>query len=1313
MLLRSLHLNMSFVSQIMEPTVKSTDRELSPLKQALVLIEHLERELSAARTLASEPIAIVGMGCRLPGGVSSPESYWRLLCDGIDTVGPIPEDRLPTDSVYDPNRELPGKIYTRSGSFIGDVSGFDAEFFGISPREAHSLDPQHRLLLEVVWETLEHSGIPPASLRNSSTGVFVGIGQNDYAQRQLNGGQLERITRFDGTGNGFCFASGRLSHSLGLHGPSISIDCACSSSLVAVHLACQSLRLRECDLALAGGVQLILSAEVTTFLCRTGALATDGRCKAFDADADGFGRGEGCGLVALKRLSDAVASGDFVWATIRGNAVNHDGPSSGLTVPNTTAQIELLRRALDCGGLKPESVSYIEAHGTGTQLGDPIEIEALAAVYGHNRTEKNPIWVASAKTNHGHLEAAAGIAGLIKTVLSLHHRKLPPHLHFKKPNPHIPWDVLPFRIPTALTEWTADRPRIAGISAFGFSGTNVHILIEEAPTYPEPVTRTNRPSLLALSARTSTAVRELAARYTAHLEQNPELDIADICRTAALGRNHFPHRVAVITDSGSSVCDQLHAIAEGELPSQTWIGHIETDKLAREHTHAADTLESAAAAYVNGREVDWKRWLSKPDGRPVVLPSYPFQRKRYWIESQKLAWQTDIPAMPACSSDSEADQLYEIVWEKAKKAHTDRKRQLLPANKGSLLEYSAAPVAPAFGRKDKYSREKDSSVRTWVVVCDEQNIGDLIASELRRQGQSCICIRRNSDTALTGCVGTSSISGKQFSDTLREAVKAPAGCVGFIYCASANSLVSTPASPDTDCIPALQLFQRLRQYNFPQPPRVWLVTQACQYVNGRIREECLPQSMLWGLGRSIALEWPDLWGGLHDLSEHTDETEINGLVCQLLNPNWEQVAWRNGEPWIPKLRRKAGSVRSTRFTLRSDGAYLITGGSGTLGLLVGQWLAERGAGLVVLTGRGEPNAKARALAEKFALSGVTFWIRRSDCTDLKATTNLVKEIQTSGFALRGVFHIAGTGGIRDSIDLDRVDFDNVCRAKLEGAKNLHEATRDQDLDCFVLFSSIASVWGSKRQAHYCAANHFLDAFASWRSSQHLPSISINWGPWLGSSLVNSDTQQVLEKMGILPFSPDDALRALESAIAETNIPQMVAARVDWSCFAPLLSTFPRFEFFQQVIENELKPVCPIPMPTRLNSVDGKMRREQLYDRVASILAELLGYEADRLPDAKTGFFELGVDSVMAVDFYRRLEREFQRALPATIAFDHPNLVSLIDFLEQALFDSAETLDTIPKRTDLKGTDSTLEEQSFAHLVEERLSQLESLLTRNA
>ncbi len=448
--------------------------ELSQSQRILLALKEAKLKIESYERAKSEPIAIIGMGCRFPGGADTPEKYWEFLRNGQSGIREIPKDRWDMEKLYDPNPDAPGKIYIRHGGFLDNTDQFDPAFFRISPREAESLDPQQRLLLEVSYEALCHAGIDPGQLIGSQTGVFVGVGQSDYSRFQLNCGDLSRINAYDGTGNLFCFVSGRLSYTLGLNGPNLTLDTACSSSLVAIHLACQSLRSRECDMALTGGVHLVFSPEITVFLCRTHVLSPDGLCRTFDSSANGFGRGEGCGMIVLKRLSDAISHNDNILAVIRGSAINHDGASSGLTVPNELAQEDLIRRALSNAKAEPSQIGYIEAHGTGTSLGDPIELGALASVF-----KEHPIVIGSVKTNFGHLEAAAGVAGLMKTVLMLQHREIPPHLHFNEPTPRFDWNRYPYQVPTKIISWESSR--MAGVSSFGMSGTNAHIILEESP----------------------------------------------------------------------------------------------------------------------------------------------------------------------------------------------------------------------------------------------------------------------------------------------------------------------------------------------------------------------------------------------------------------------------------------------------------------------------------------------------------------------------------------------------------------------------------------------------------------------------------------------------------------------------------------------------------------------------------------------------------------------------------------------------------------------------------------------------------------
>lgn len=527
----------------------------------------MRAKLSIAEQGQKEPIAIIGMGCRFPGGISNPETLWQVLKDGVDAISEVPPDRWDMDRYYDPDINRPGKISSRFGGFLGPVDEFDAQFFGISPREAVGMDPQQRLVLEVAWEALEYSAIAPAKLMESATGVFIGVGTHDYCLLQTKQNDLSHIDAYTTTGSvSHSVIPGRLAYLLGFRGPAVAVDTACSSSLVAVHLACQSLRNRDSDIALAGGVGVILDPSNSISLSKSGLLAADGHCKAFDAAADGFVRSEGCGIVVLKRLSDALSHNDNIMALIKGSAINQDGRSNGMTAPNGPSQVAVIRAALENANIEPSRVGYIEAHGTGTSLGDPIEIQALGEVYGRDRAGEDFPYVGSVKTNLGHMEAAAGVGGLIKAVLALQHREIPPNLHFKRANPHIPWDKYPFKIPVTGIAWeTSDQPRVAGVSSFGFSGTNVHVLLEQADEADKRTGEARHShNLLCLSAKTATALAKLSSEYSSFLSRNPDVELADLCSTANAGRSHLFQRIAVPASSVSQAVERLGRFAQGE-----------------------------------------------------------------------------------------------------------------------------------------------------------------------------------------------------------------------------------------------------------------------------------------------------------------------------------------------------------------------------------------------------------------------------------------------------------------------------------------------------------------------------------------------------------------------------------------------------------------------------------------------------------------------------------------------------------------------------------------------------------------------------
>lgn len=543
--------------------------KMSPLQRAIFALKETQNRLDALEKQQSQPIAIVGMACRFPGDANDPRSYWELLRNGIDAISETPLDRWDVDAFYDPDANAPGKMNTRWGGFLRNIDEFDNHFFSISDREAMRIDPQHRMLLELTWEAIEDSGLRPSSLRGARAGVFIGISHSEYGMMLST--DLAQTDAYVSTGTADCMAAGRIAYAFDFRGPSIAVDTACSSSLVAIHFACQSLRNRESDIALAGGANLLLSPMATINLTKAGFSTPDGRVRAFDASAAGYVRGEGAGVIVLKPLDAAIRDGDPIYAVIRGSAVNQNGFSNGLTAPSRQAQERILRQSYAVAERSPAQVQYVETQGTGTRLGDAIEASALGQVLRQDREPGSRCAIGSVKTNLGHLESASGVASIIKVAMAMQHGELPASLHFKTPNPDIPFDELPLRVQDRLEPWPAsEQARLAGVSAFGFGGSNAHVVLEEAPAAKPRDKGTASDSsaqLLLISARTDNALRQLADKYTDFLKSDSS-SWRDICYTAAARRDHHDCRVAILASSPSAAADAIRTLAEtGQSPA--------------------------------------------------------------------------------------------------------------------------------------------------------------------------------------------------------------------------------------------------------------------------------------------------------------------------------------------------------------------------------------------------------------------------------------------------------------------------------------------------------------------------------------------------------------------------------------------------------------------------------------------------------------------------------------------------------------------------------------------------------------------------
>lgn len=1174
---------------------------------------------------SEESIAIISLGCRIPGGVQNPDAFWALLKNGVDAISEIPGNRWDIDRFYDADPETPGTIQTRYGGFIDGIEQFDPGFFGISPREAQHLDPQQRLLLEVAWELLERAGIPPSSLEGSQTGVFIGISTNDYLQRLSN--IPESIDAYLGTGNALSVAANRLSFFLGLEGPSLAIDTACSSSLVAIHQACQSLRGGETDLVISGGVNLLLDPTVSINHSRARMLAPDGRCKAFAAEADGFVRSEGCGLILLKRLADAERDGDRIMAVIRGSAVNQDGRTSGLTVPNGPAQERVIRQALKRAGLTPAQIDYVEAHGTGTALGDPIEAGALEAVFGADHHDR-PLLIGSVKTNIGHLESAAGVAGLQKAVLSLSKARIPANLHSANPNQNIDWPHTGIRLPNGNEVWPeAGRARRAGVSSFGFGGTNAHVIVEQAP---EPAPR-QIPQFshyfLPVSAKSRHMLRILVRELLLALEQSEE-PLADLCFTASCGRDHFTHRLALLGGNAAEMIAALknwledrpdgNAIDFGRsvVPRHTTAGTPEAASAA------TDIWRQLAQSYASGESPDWKSLYAGLPLRRVDLPGHPFDRQRYWVKA-------------ATERSTATPASYSVRWE-----------QLSPTTNEALNPNGH-----------------------WLILADKSGFGQALASELEARGKAA-GVRCTLVFKAPYPDGRSLVSGD--GAALSGLLEELGPLEGLVHLWSLDgpeskemsfeSLMDGTGSGIASLVPVTRaLLSR------PAPPRLWLVTRDAIAAAPNDRLEGLSHAPIWGFGRSIALEAPRIWGGLLDLPRTIDLTRTAAQVASVVADSAAEAetAIRGGNILVPRLH-PGKTVSQHPGIIRRDASYLVTGGFGSLGRAISLWLAKQGAGRLLLISRQGANAQsARDHVRALKDHGVTVDVAAIDIADQSALSAQLAEWSHTGPALKGVAHCAGTGEQRALSQLNWPKCAAVLAGKSGGAWALHGATTGQELDFFLVCGSIAGLWGGQRQASYAAANSFLDGFAAFRRARGLTCTSLDLGPVTGTELVNEETGQELRRMGLEPFPVERLLENLPGILGSDE-PQTVLVAADWARFAELYKSKRPTALFDPVLVGETHmPTQPTtgsaPRDNARNRklVPGQSPSEWLTESLCGVLQ----LPPDRVT-RDTPLSLLGLDSLLAMEVRGLIERELGITIGLSDLLGSHSLNDLADRLER-------------------------------------------------
>ncbi|RUT04204.1 hypothetical protein DSM106972_044320 [Dulcicalothrix desertica PCC 7102] len=1579
-----------------------------------------------------EAIAIVGIGCRFPGA-KNPQAFWQLLCNGIDAISEVPASRWNIEAFYDPDPTKAGKMNTRWGGFLEQLEQFDSQFFGIAPREALSMDPQQRLLLEVTWEALEDAALIPESLSGSPTGVFVGISNYDYYEHLIR--SSVDLDAYAIIGNNNCIAANRISYLFNFTGPSIAVDTACSSSLVAVHLACQSIWNRESSLAIASGVNIVLSPWVTASFSQGGFMAADGRCKTFDAGADGYVRSEGAGVVVLKPLSQAVADGNLIYAVIRGSAVNQDGHSNGLTAPNPQAQQAVLREAYRQANVSPSQIQYIEAHGTGTSLGDPMEMKALTKVLSVNRKDGSYCAVGSVKTNIGHLEAAAGIAGLIKVALSLKHRKIPPSLHFLKSNPYIPFDKICLRVQQKLEAWPeSDFPALAGVSSFGYGGTNAHIVLEEAPLELENSKAKNqnqelieRPlHLLALSAKSENALRSLAKSYEEFLIHSTA-SVADVCFATNTGRTHFESRLAVVADSNIQLRERLLAFADGRETTgivsglvnankhpevaflftgqgsqyvdmgrqlyesqpifrqtldlcdmvlrpylgtsllgilypktqssdskldetaytqpalfaieyalvqlwQSWgikpdvvLGHsvgeyvaacvagvfsledalkliayrgkliqelpptgemvavmassnlihsliagygqqvaiaafngpsstvisgstpairaicellsdkeIKFKKLDVSHAfhsplmqpmladfevianqvtynqpkiplisnvtgqRADDTictpeywlnhilqpvrfvdsitclnqlgykiyleigskpillgmarqclledvgvwlpslrspqtdwqqiLESLGVLYINGVSVDWKGFEKDYTHQKVALPTYPFERQRYWLPetavneslSKKEVNQTSIINLLHQGDIQKLTERLAAEFDESRRR--DLPQLLSVLVKCHQQEINSTLIKDWFYKvewqlKQRYQNKHSNYVReigTWLILCDEGNLGTSLAQTLQQQGNNCLLVypgefyqRLNTNWS----VNPSHL--EDFERLLHEAlIPNQQPLQGVIHLWSLNvtptqevTLSGLEQAQKGICGSILHLVQALLKCN--KSPALWIVTR------GAIAIDSTPpnvvQAPVWGVGGVIALEHSELWGGMLDLAPEPYDDEAVEILAEIADSQGEDhIALRSRRRYVARVVPKNIDLTNPTTSLvanKKDVTYLITGGLGALGLKIAEWMVEQGATHLVLIGRSGASTQAQQAIAKMEQTGVRVLVAQADVCKQSNLVKVLQEIKAAMPPLGGIVHAAGVVGYQPITSMKWSDFESVTRPKLLGGWNLHQLTRDIELDFFVSLSSIASVWGSKGQAHYAAANYFLDTLADYRQCLGLPSLSVNWGPWAEVGMAVGKAEQFLSRLGIKAMQPNLALTALEIAIKGASA-RATIVDVDWRVFKDIYEVRGKRALLEKIavtavtIEENIEvndkrksflcewkkidQLLEVSQSKFLQHKDEFFQRLQetpinerqtlLATHIRSQVAKVLGFSSTEQVDLHQHLNNMGLDSLVAIELRNWVQACFDVEIPVVKFMENLNIIDIAIYINEQITKIKSTLE---------------------------------------
>lgn len=1218
---------------------------------------------------SDDRIAIIGMACKLPGA-NDPDQFWANLQAGLSSITDFIGDRKKDIDILIPE-EVRSRARYFKGGYLDEVDKFDAGFFNISPREAALIEPIQRLFLQVAMEALEDSGYGGQRLYGSKTGVFVGRDHTNESYYKKMIGENDPLVKI---GSWTGLLSSRLSYFMNFRGPSLVIDTACSSGLVSVHQACMSLRAGECNTAIAGGVNLFSMPLVSPEMA--GLESPDGVLRAFDAAANGTVWGEGIVAVVLKPLRQAMADGDQIHAVIKGSAINNDGASNGITAPSALAQEEVIVEALKQAKVHPETIGYIEAHGTATSIGDPIEIKGITNAYRHFTDQRRFCAIGSVKSGIGHTVGASGIASLVKVVMALKHHGIPASLNYTVPNPHINFDESPVYVNTEYREWPAvSGPRRAAVSSFGFSGTNAHMIVEEAPAQPVSDEEVTSPVMVTLSARSQEALRHLIQRYRTALDGKAELNLNDLAFTANTGRGHYGCRLAVIVNSyadfqetvmrlagmedlarvqenGVYYGEHKIVISQNKTGARGTLTEGERRELSRTATSLAEVLRHARGRaaepvlaglcdlYIQGATIDWNALYAGQARRRIGLPVYPFERKRIWVDVDPRRFSGNGPGAGNGGTSPSADG-GGAPQSGTVPVHAD------PAANPEFCQVRWIPGG---------SVERAAEPGNILIFADETGLSGELRSHYETAARTVFEVRYGDAYAQTDSTRFT-ITGSE-DDYIRLLTELKDQRLTHIF--HLATITGDEEVRDLDRMAAMQrrglysiyfLSKAVLKVKYKNELQLLLISQYGYAVTGdeaRVRPE---QAAFYGIGKGLSLELPFIKCRAIDLDEGTTAGELI-TEMEMQEPVYN-VALRGGRKYIQELvPLSAEELDRREISLSSDGVYLITGGTGGIGMEYAKYLAKQQSVRIALTSRSGLPAREewetilrnpadrrgetlRMIREIEDAGSVVRWYC-ADVADQAQMQTVIQEIRKEFGRINGVFHAAGLllSGVLATKPVE--DFDRVVRTKLQGTWVLDQLTREDRPDFFIICSSIAAYLNAVGLGDYTAANLYLNSYAEERTREGLPTLALCWPHWLETGLaLNMDLDHRNLVFESLRTADGHAYFA---ALTGCGLPHVIPARLNPRWIHRFERAFtirlaPAFEALTAEVEaeEEVAGTAVAEVARRSFSAEETMRLMQ------TIWKEVFGYEAIS-PDAD--FFEIGGNSLIAMNLINRIYQTF-------------------------------------------------------------------------